>query len=87
MVARRDEVVARALGAGHRQYPKLVIDFYNERRKQLLAVKPNRGHKLVSEMEKFFNVTVITQNIDNLHERAGSSHIIHLHALFNTAQL
>ena len=54
-------------------------DFYNERRKQLLAVKPNRGHKLVSEMEKFFNVTVITQNIDNLHERAGSSHIIHLH--------
>ena len=50
-----------------------------ERRKQLLAVKPNRGHELVAEMEKFFHVTVITQNIDNLHERAGSSHIIHLH--------
>ncbi len=64
---------------GYAANPKLVIDFYNERRKQLLAVKPNRGHKLVSEMEKFFNVTVITQNIDNLHERAGSSHIIHLH--------
>jgi len=64
---------------GYAANPKLVIDFYNERRKQLLAVKPNRGHELVSEMEKFFNVTVITQNIDNLHERAGSSHIIHLH--------
>ena len=61
---------------GYAANPKLVIDFYNERRKQLLAVKPNRGHELVSEMEKFFNVTVITQNIDNLHERAGSSHII-----------
>ena len=47
-----------------------MIDFYNERRKQLLAVKPNRGQELVSEMEKFFNVTVITQNIDNLHERS-----------------
>ena len=56
---------------GYAANPKLVIDFYNERRKQLLAVKPNRGHELVSEMEKFFNVTVITQNIDNLHERAG----------------
>ena len=64
---------------GYAANPKLVIDFYNERRKQLLAVKPNRGHELVSEMEKFFNVTVITQNIDNLHERAGSSHIIHIH--------
>ena len=47
---------------GYAANPKLVIDFYNERRKQLLAVKPNRGHELVSEMEKFFNVTVITQN-------------------------
>ena len=64
---------------GYAANPKLVIDFYNERRKQLFAVKPNQGHELVSEMEKFFNVTVITQNIDNLHERAGSSHIIHLH--------
>ena len=48
---------------GYAANPKLVIDFYNERRKQLLAVKPNRGHELVSEMEKFFNVTVITQNM------------------------
>lgn len=64
---------------GYAANPKLVIDFYNERRKQLFTVKPNRGHELVAEMEKYFNVTVITQNIDNLHERAGSSRVVHLH--------
>lgn len=64
---------------GYAANPKLVTKFYNERRKQLLDVKPNRGHELVTEMEKYFDVTVITQNVDNLHERAGSSHVIHLH--------
>lgn len=64
---------------GYVANPQLVIQFYNERRKQLLQVKPNRGHELVAELEKYFNVTVITQNVDNLHERAGSSHVIHLH--------
>ncbi|MEG1563703.1 MAG: NAD-dependent deacylase [Bacteroides sp.] len=64
---------------GYRRDPQLVINFYNERRQQLLEVKPNRGHELVAALEKNFQVTVITQNIDNLHERAGSSHIIHLH--------
>lgn len=64
---------------GYAANPKLVTKFYNERRKQLLDVKPNRGHELVAEMEKYFEVTVITQNVDNLHERAGSSHVIHLH--------
>lgn len=64
---------------GYAANPQLVIDFYNERRKQLLDVKPNRGHELVAEMEKFFHVTVITQNVDNLHERAGSTDVIHLH--------
>lgn len=64
---------------GYAANPKLVTKFYNERRKQLLDVKPNRGHELVAEMEKYFDVTVITQNVDNLHERAGSSHVIHLH--------
>lgn len=64
---------------GYSANPGLVIDFYNQRRKQLLTVEPNRGHELVAEMEKYFNVTVITQNIDNLHERAGSHHVIHLH--------
>lgn len=64
---------------GYAANPKLVIDFYNERRKQLLEVEPNEGHILLAELEKKFNVTVITQNVDNLHERAGSTNIIHLH--------
>lgn len=64
---------------GYARNPELVINFYNERRRQLLEVKPNRGHELLAQLEKDFNVTVVTQNIDNLHERAGSSRIIHLH--------
>lgn len=64
---------------GYRRDPQLVINFYNERRKQLIRVEPNRGHELMAEWEKEFNVTVITQNVDNLHERAGSSCVIHLH--------
>lgn len=64
---------------GYARNPELVIRFYNERRKQLLDVKPNRGHELLATLEKDFDVTVVTQNIDNLHERAGSSRIIHLH--------
>ena len=64
---------------GYRANPKLVIDFYNARRKELQHVKPNRGHELIAGLEKDFDVTVITQNVDNLHERAGSHHVIHLH--------
>lgn len=64
---------------GYEADPELVINFYNERRKQLLDVKPNQGHMLCAELEKYFDVTVVTQNVDNLHERAGSHHIIHLH--------
>lgn len=64
---------------GYAANPKLVIDFYNERRKQLAEVKPNRGHELLAELEQQFHVTVITQNVDNLHERAGSSQVVHLH--------
>ena len=64
---------------GYAANPQLVTNFYNERRKQLLDVKPNRGHELVAELEKHFHVTVITQNVDNLHERAGSTEVIHLH--------
>jgi len=64
---------------GYEADPELVINFYNERRKQLLDVKPNQGHILCTELEKYFDVTVVTQNVDNLHERAGSHHIIHLH--------
>lgn len=57
----------------------LVLDFYNQRRKKALEVKPNRGHEILAELEKEFDVTVVTQNVDNLHERAGSSNVIHLH--------
>ena len=64
---------------GYARDPELVTHFYNERRKQLLEVEPNRGHELLAELEKDFQVTIVTQNIDNLHERAGSSHVIHLH--------
>ncbi len=59
--------------------PALVTKFYNERRSQLFASEPNEGHRLVAEMEKWFDTTVITQNVDNLHERAGSKNVIHLH--------
>lgn len=59
--------------------PKLVLDFYNERRRQLKSVKPNAGHFAVAKLEEVFNVEVITQNIDNLHERAGSTKVLHLH--------
>ena len=64
---------------GYAANPKLVIDFYNDRRKQLLEVEPNLGHKILAELEKDFDITVVTQNVDNLHERAGSTNVIHLH--------
>lgn len=64
---------------GYNNDPALVIDFYNQRRKELFNVEPNAAHQIVQELETKYNVTVITQNIDNLHERAGSSRIIHLH--------
>ncbi len=59
--------------------PALVTRFYNERRRQLYSSQPNDGHRLVAAMEKYFATTVITQNVDDLHERAGSSHVLHLH--------
>ncbi len=58
---------------------ELVLRFYNDRRKQLLDAHPNRGHLALAEMEKDFDVCIVTQNVDDLHERAGSSKIIHLH--------
>ncbi len=64
---------------GWERNPKLVLDFYNERRKQAVDVKPNRGHEILAELEKDFEVTIITQNVDDLHERAGSTNVIHLH--------
>jgi NAD-dependent deacetylase len=64
---------------GWRRNPALVLDFYNQRRKQLLESKPNAGHYALAELEKDFNVQIITQNVDNLHERAGSTKVVHLH--------
>lgn len=58
---------------------ELVLDFYNQRRKQLLSVKPNAGHLGLVDLEKYFSVKIITQNVDDLHERAGSSDVLHLH--------
>jgi NAD-dependent deacetylase len=59
--------------------PELIQRFYNDRRAQLDKVEPNEGHRIIAELEKTYRVSVITQNVDNLHERAGSSTVIHLH--------
>ncbi|OPZ26535.1 MAG: NAD-dependent protein deacylase [Bacteroidetes bacterium ADurb.BinA174] len=64
--------------AFHRN-PELVLEFYNIRRRELVNVKPNEGHLGIVELEKDFDVHIITQNVDNLHERAGSAHVLHLH--------
>ncbi len=64
---------------GFNKNPELVLDFYNQRRKQLLTVKPNLGHETLAALENDFEVHIITQNVDNLHEIAGSTNVIHLH--------
>lgn len=64
---------------GWRRNPAMVLDFYNQRRKRAYEVEPNRGHLVFVELEEYFDVTIVTQNVDNLHERAGSSKVIHLH--------
>lgn len=66
--------------------PELVLRFYNDRRKQLLEVKPNAGHIGIAELEADFDVHVITQNVDDLHERAGSSKVLHLHGELKKAR-
>ena len=71
------EVVATP--EGYAANPELVLEFYNKRRRELLTVEPNEGHRLVASLERDFDVTVVTQNVDDLHERAGSTNVIHLH--------
>lgn len=73
------DVMEVATPEGWNANPALVLDFYNQRRKKALEVKPNRGHEILADLEQHFAVTVITQNVDNLHERAGSTQVIHLH--------
>ena len=64
---------------GYWRNPSLVINFYNNLRHQLVDASPNEGHKLVASLEEHFDTTVVTQNVDDLHERAGSTNVIHLH--------
>jgi NAD-dependent deacetylase len=64
----------------------LVLQFYNERRVQALAAKPNEAHFVIAQLEATFDVQIITQNIDNLHEQAGSSNVLHLHGMIDTAK-
>ncbi|MCQ2663416.1 NAD-dependent deacylase [Helicobacter pylori] len=64
---------------GWKKNPQKVLDFYNQRRRQLFEVYPNKAHKALAELEKHYQVHIITQNVDDLHERAGSSCILHLH--------
>lgn len=73
------DVMEVASPNGFSKNPKLVLDFYNQRRKQLLAVHPNQAHYDLAKLETLYNVSIITQNVDDLHERAGSSNVTHLH--------
>ncbi|MEM8526946.1 MAG: Sir2 family NAD-dependent protein deacetylase [Bacteroidota bacterium] len=73
------EVTKVATPEGWRADQELVLDFYNQRRRQLKSAKPNAGHLALVQLEEKYDVTIITQNVDDLHERAGSSNIIHLH--------
>lgn len=73
------DVMSVASPDGWRRNPELVTEFYNQRRLQLAQVKPNAGHLALTQLEDHFNVHIITQNVDDLHERAGSKQILHLH--------
>lgn len=80
------DVMQVATPEGWRKNPKLVLDFYNERRKQALQAQPNSGHRMLADLQHNFQVSVITQNVDNLHERAGSKTVVHLHGELGKAR-
>lgn len=65
--------------SGFHEDPQTVLDFYNERRRNLLSIEPNAAHRIIAQLEQYHDITVLTQNVDNLHERAGSTRVIHLH--------
>lgn len=75
----RYPVMDVASADGFRRNPVLVHEFYNTRRRELLTVEPNDAHRMLAELEQWYRVVVITQNVDNLHERGGSSNVLHLH--------
>ncbi len=73
------DVMAVASPEGWLKDQELVLDFYNQRRKQLLEVHPNNGHKLLAKLQETHQINIVTQNVDDLHERAGSQNVLHLH--------
>lgn len=73
------DVMEVATPQGFQKNPELVLEFYNQRRRQLLTVEPNAAHLALAELETHFNVNIVTQNVDDLHERSGSSNVLHLH--------
>ncbi|PKA96675.1 NAD-dependent deacetylase [Flavobacteriaceae bacterium MAR_2009_75] len=73
------DVMEVASPQGFHKNPELVLNFYNERRRQLPQVQPNKAHIALADLENGFDVTIITQNVDDLHERGGSSNVVHLH--------
>lgn len=73
------DVTEVASPQGWKNNKELVLEFYNQRRRQIIKAEPNSAHTALASLEKDFEVTVITQNIDDLHERGGSSHVLHLH--------
>ncbi len=73
------DVMEVASPQGFANNPELVLDFYNQRRRQLLDVTPNNAHTALADLETLFDITIVTQNVDDLHERAGSTYVLHLH--------
>lgn len=71
---------------GWQRNPENVLDFYNHRRKQAFEAEPNKGHEALARLEEIFEVSIVTQNVDDLHERAGSSHVLHLHGELRKAR-
>ncbi|MDR1377591.1 MAG: NAD-dependent deacylase [Synergistaceae bacterium] len=80
------DVMEVASAAGWKNNPALILDFYNQRRKQLATTQPNEAHKILAELEEHFDVHIVTQNVDNLHERAGSTNVLHLHGELTKAR-
>jgi NAD-dependent deacetylase len=80
------DIMEVASPVGWNKNPALVLDFYNQRRRQLATVEPNEAHFAIAKLQEKYNVTVVTQNVDNLHERAGSKKIIHLHGMLTKAK-
>ena len=73
------DIMEVASPTGWQQNKNLVLDFYNKRRSQLLTVSPNKAHEALVRLEKKYAVQIVTQNVDDLHERAGSKNVLHLH--------